>query len=96
MNYRGNPALAAQASRLRRIRATKSFGVVVHVTPDNFLKILEQEEKPLVIESIGGFFTTKYYYLTHYKGFTFFTKTPKQLDLSIKTEIIYSNKIEIP
>ena len=81
---------------IMKIRAIKSFGILVHVTPDNFLKIITNNENLLVIESVGGFFSTKYYYLTSYKGLAFFTKSEKQLTLPSHIEIIKSNKIEIP
>jgi hypothetical protein len=76
--------------------AIKASGVVVRVEPEDFAKILSQVEKPLVIYSKGGFFTTKHQYLVSYKGFAFYTKTSNAIVLSISVEVVNARSIWIP
>jgi len=76
--------------------AIKASGVVVRVEPEDFVKILRKVEKPLVIYNKAGFFTTKHQYLTSYKGFAFFTKTPTQIDLPRTVEVVIAKSVWIP
>ena len=86
-------AAAAQAAIANAIKAN---GVLVSVSPEDFDRILSKSEKPLVISSIGGILRTYYQYLTSYKGFAFFTKTPAPVTFSPRVEIIEARKICIP
>ncbi|MGB8644699.1 MAG: hypothetical protein WCF84_05645 [Anaerolineae bacterium] len=55
-------------------QAFRTYGITVWVGIDQFLNILSEQEKPLVIfyESPAGFFKKKsYWYLNSYKGFVF-------------------------
>jgi len=76
--------------------AIKASGVLVRVNPEDFYKILQKSDKPLVITATGGFISKNYQYLTSYKGFAFFTKTQEPLVLSPMVEVIAANKIWIP
>jgi hypothetical protein len=76
--------------------AIKASGVVVRVEPEDFAKILGQVEKPLVIYSKGGLFTTKHRYLVSYKGFAFYTQTSNALVLSSSVEVVNARSIWIP
>ena len=87
---------AAAAAHAARLNAIRSFGVIVTVEPDEFLKILDRHDKPLVVTSEGGFFTTSYFYLVSYKGLTFYTKSPISLALPDGAEIVQAKTISIP
>ena len=87
---------AAGAAAAAIAQAIKASGVVVRVSPEDFDAILRKAEKPLVIASTGGFFSTNFQYLTSYKGFAFFTKSPVELILPPKAEVIEAQKIWIP
>jgi len=76
--------------------AIKASGVVVRVAPEDFAKILGRVEKPLVIYSKGGLFTTKHQYLVSYKGFAFYTKTSSEILLSSSVEVVRARSIWIP
>jgi len=89
----GAGAAAAAAAIAQAIKAS---GVVVRVSPEDFDAILRKCEKPLVIASTGGFITTNFQYLTSYKGFAFFTKSPVELILPPRAELIEAQKIWIP
>ncbi|MFL6229513.1 MAG: hypothetical protein ACJ741_12115 [Pyrinomonadaceae bacterium] len=76
--------------------AIKASGVVVRVSPENFLAILKRVESPLVVHARGGFFSTKYQYLVSYKGLAFYTKSPQPVELPRGTELVEAKGIWIP
>ncbi len=76
--------------------AIKASGVVVRVSPADFLAILRKVERPLVVHARGGFFSTSYQYLVSYKGLAFFTKSPRPLSLPAEAETIAARKIWAP
>ena len=76
--------------------AIKASGAIVNVEPDDFETILGKAEAPLVVCAQGGVFTTKYHYLTAYKGLIFYTKTQTPLVLPPKAELINARKIWVP
>ena len=89
-------AAAAGAVAAMIANAIKASGVLVQVTPEDFLNILSKTDNPLVIFAIGGIFSKKYQYLTSYKGFAFFTKSPEPLQFPSEVEIVKAGKIWIP
>jgi len=94
MAYGGGGAAAAAAAAIAN--AIKASGVLVRVEPSDFLAILENSERPLVIMASGGIIKKNYQYLTSYKGFTFFTKSDTPMMLPGKIEIINAKQIWIP
>ena len=76
--------------------AVKASGVVVRVEAGDFLAILRLADRPLVVVSYGGVFRKQYRYLTSYKGLAFFTKSPTQLLLPPRIEIVAAKAISIP
>jgi len=76
--------------------AIKASGAIVGVEPEDFEAILERTEAPLVVCARGGVFTTKYRYLTAYKGLVFHTKTSTPLSLPPRAELIEARKIWVP
>jgi hypothetical protein len=89
----GGGAAGAAAAIAQAIRAS---GAIVRVEPRDFLRILEQQEEPLVVHAAGGFFNTSYQYLTSYKGLAFFTKSDTPINLPRDTELVQAKKIWIP
>jgi hypothetical protein len=89
-------AAGAAAAAAAIAQAIKASGAIVNVEPEDFLRILQRTQTPLVIHAIGGFFSTNYQYLTSYKGLAFFTKSPGQLDLPNGSEVVLAKKIWIP
>jgi hypothetical protein len=76
--------------------AVKASGAIVQVEPEDFLKILARAKEPLVITAEGGFFKTKYQYLTAYKGLDFYCQSDDLLQLPAGTELMTASKIWIP
>jgi hypothetical protein len=90
----GGGAAAAAAAALAR--AIKASGAIVRLEPDEFRKILDRQEAPIVVQSTGGLFRTVYKYLTSYKGLAFFTKSAAPLNLPGTADLILSDKIWVP
>jgi hypothetical protein len=77
-------------------QAIKASGVLVRVKDRDFMSILARAEEPLVVCAKGGLFSTKYQYLTSYKGLAFFTKSGNPLPLPATTELVTAARIWIP
>ncbi len=91
MSAGGGAAAAAAIAQ-----ATRASGVIVRVEPGDFLRILGQQEGPLVVHATGGSLNTNYQYLTSYKGLAFVTKSETPMNLPRDTELVQARKIWIP
>ncbi|MBM3789245.1 MAG: hypothetical protein FJW35_02720 [Acidobacteria bacterium] len=89
-----NGAAAAAAAAIAQ--AIKASGAIVRVDPDQFLRILARQEDPLLVMATGGLFRKNYQYLTGYKGFVFFTKSPAALHVPGSAEVVQARTIWIP
>jgi hypothetical protein len=89
-------AAGAAAAASAIANATKASGVIVRVSAENFLAILKRIESPLVVHASGGIFSTKYQYLTSYKGLAFYTKSPAPVELPLGVELVRAQSIWIP
>ena len=89
-------ASAAAGAAAVVIQAVKASGTLVRVEPDEFLGILQRQERPLVVHAEGGFFTTVYQYLTSYRGLAFYTRSPDPMSLPPDTELVLARKIWMP
>lgn len=88
---------AATAAAAAIANAVKASGAIVRVEPDAFQEILARCENPLVIQAdYKSFFTPTYQYLTAYRGFVFYAKSPKPIVIPEWCEIVQSKKIWIP
>jgi hypothetical protein len=77
-------------------QAIKASGAIVSVESTDFITILNKVERPLVVCSQSKFISTKYHYLTAYKGLIFYTKSLSPLTLRPSAESINAKKIWIP
>jgi hypothetical protein len=89
-------AAGAAGAAAAMAQAIKASGVIIRVLPEDFLNILRRQQEPLVVQATAGFFSTKYLYLTSYKGLAFFAESPTMLPMPANCEIIQSQKIWIP
>jgi len=90
-------AAAAAASAAANARAIKASGAIVRVSPGNFLRVLQNQQEPLIVCAANGFFRiTSYQYLSSYKGLTFFTESEQPLNLPEGSEEIWAESIQIP
>lgn len=76
--------------------AVKASGAIVKVEPEDFLKILERCESPLVVTAEGGFLSSAHQYLSGYRGLVFYCKSSEALRLPGTVEIIRAKRIWIP
>jgi hypothetical protein len=78
-------------------QAVKASGAIVKMEPDAFSQILHRAEAPVVVMATSKVFgRTSYKYLTSYKGLMFYTKSPSQLPLGVRAEMVYAKQIWIP
>lgn len=87
---------AAAAAGAAIAQAIKASGAIVRVGSSDFEILLNKTDKPLVVYSESRFFSTKYHYLTAYKGLIFYTKTTTPLMLRLSAEVIRARQIWIP
>ena len=87
---------AAAAAAAAMMQAVKASGVVVRVEPAAFAELLARTPDPLVVHAIGGVFTTKYLYLTPYRGLAFHTTSLTPLELPPRAEVIHAKKLWVP
>ncbi len=94
----GGASIAAStaAASAAIANAVKACGTIVHVEPDEFVKILSFQKNPLIVQARGGFLTKSFKYLTGYKGLAFFCKSRTELPLPGESQRIQANKISIP
>ena len=91
-----NGAAAGGAAAAEIAQAIRASGAIVSVESTDFMTILGRVEKPLVVCSQSKFISTKYHYLTAYKGLIFYTKSSTPLMLRPSAELIQAKKIWIP
>jgi hypothetical protein len=92
-----NGAAAGGASAAAAIaNAIRASGVLVRVEEDEFRKIIQRMDKPLIVCAGPAFFSPGHKYLTSYKGLAFYTKSNNPLHLTGDAETIIANRIHIP
>ena len=89
-------AASAAAASAAIANAVKACGTIVHVQPDEFLKILSFQKNPLIIRTKGGLLAKTYKYLTSYKGLAFFCRNRTELALPGESQLIQAKRISIP
>ena len=89
-------AAGAGAAAAAMVQAVKASGTIVRVEPEEFERILARQPGLLVVTAQGGIFSTKYQYLTSYKGLAFFTESATPLNLASNIELVTAKKIWIP
>ena len=89
-------AAAGAAVAAAIANAIKASGVIVRIEPQDFRAILQRVENPLVVHATSGLFSTKYLYLTSYKGLAFYTKSAEPIQLPFGTELIVAKSIWVP
>src|SRR5579871_5300893 len=92
----GAAAASAMAVHAAMMNAVRSFGVIVTTTPEEFQELVQRQDAPLVVYSVGGIFVNEYRYLMSYKGLVFFTKSAFPLDLPHGAEVVHAAKLMLP
>jgi hypothetical protein len=87
---------AGAAAAVAIANAIKASGVLVRVEPEDFSRLMDRAENPLIVVAEGGLFSKNYQYLMSYKGLTFFTKSSAILALPASAELVKAGRIWIP
>jgi len=87
---------AAAAHAAAVANAIKASGVLIRTEPEEFQKILDRIDEPLVVVAESGIFGTKYEYLTSWRGLAFFTKSSRPVELPGEAAVVRAKKIWIP
>jgi hypothetical protein len=88
--------MATHAAVRATMNAIRACGVLVRLEPAEFAALLRKSERPLVVLSMGGWFTASYRYVTPYRGLTFHCKSPTPVELPSNVELIDAARISIP
>jgi protein tyrosine phosphatase (PTP) superfamily phosphohydrolase (DUF442 family) len=92
----GAEAAVIGAAGAEIAQAIKASGAIIKVEPVDFMTIVNSAESPLVVYCQGGFFSTKFQFLTSYKGLIFYTKSATPITLPVSAEVVTAKKIWIP
>lgn len=76
--------------------ALKAAGVIVRVECDDFIRVVEMNNEPLVVHATSGLLTTQHQYLTSYRGLAFFTRSKALLEVPAHCQVVEARKIWIP
>jgi hypothetical protein len=87
---------AAGAAAAAVAKAVKASGVIVHVEPDEFRKLLDQNAQGLVVHAVGGLFYPVHKYLMSYKGLAFYTSARETIHLPSTYQIVEAKKLWVP
>jgi len=89
-------AAGAAAVQAAIANAIKASGAIVKVDAEDFLTVMHKTDEPLVVYAATKVFKTSHQYMTAYRGFIFYTKTPEPLMLPNRALVINAKKIWIP
>ena len=78
------------------VEAIKASGAIVRVEPEEFRKLLDQNQEGLLVHAMGGLFSSKHRYLMGYKGLVFHTSAPESISVPRGCQIVEAKKIWIP
>ena len=87
---------AAGAAAQAVLSASRACGIFVVVDADEFSRVLDRIEKPLVVVARRGRWNVKHDYLTSYRGLAFFTRSDAPVALPEAAELVEAKKIWIP
>jgi hypothetical protein len=87
---------AAGAAAAAFAQAVKSSGVLVHVEPREFTRILGKVQEPLVVTTRAGFITKYHHYLVSYKGLAFYTRSLEPVELPAETQVVPAKNMWVP
>jgi hypothetical protein len=89
----------AAAAAAARMNATIAAGGMIRVAPEEFLRMADRLEQPVIVhyQGIWAFFMTPaHHYVMPYKGLTVVTKSPESLYLPKGAELIEAKGLYMP
>lgn len=76
--------------------AVKASGAIVQVEPEDFIKALALEDKPVVVHALGGVINKHHRYIAGVRGLAFYTKSDRPLEFLTSVHLFAARKIWIP
>lgn len=76
--------------------AVKASGAIVKVVSEEFSKIVNLPNEPLIVVAHVGLLSKHFEYLLAYKGYVFFTKSNEALPMPADAGVVSAEKIWIP
>lgn len=89
-------AAGAAAVVVAIANAISASGVLIRLEPEDFQRMVQKIEQPLVVTATGGIFSTKYQYLVSYRGLAFHTKSSEPIGLPVGVETVTAKKFWMP
>lgn len=90
------PGEAAGAAAIAAANAVKAMGGIVQLEPEDFQRLVQRIEDPLVVHAETSFFGTRYQYITGHRGLVFYAKSREPLRLGGQVQLIRAKKISVP
>ena len=87
---------AGVAAAAAIVQAIKASGAIVRVEPEEFRKLLDQNQDGLLVHAMGGLFSSKHRYLMGYKGLAFHTSSPEPISVPRGCQVVEAKKIWVP
>jgi len=78
------------------IQAVRASGVIVRIGPEAFESLVTRGERPLIVRAPGGMFSSRWHYLTPYRGLAFYTRSNRDLCLPGDAEIVDAKRLWVP
>jgi len=91
-----NGAAGAAAAAAVIAQAIKASGAIVRVAPEEFQKLLAQNQDALVVHGAGTWYSPKNKYLMGYKGLVFHCASRDPISLPHRYQVVETKKIWIP
>jgi hypothetical protein len=76
--------------------ALKAMGGIVQLDPDDFERLVQRIDDPLVVYAETSFIGTRYKYVTGHRGLVFYAKSREPLRLGGRAELIRAKRISMP
>lgn len=91
-------ATAAGSQAAAVAQAIKASGIIVHLEPEEFQRVLYRIEAAVVVMALatGRMFDKHHQYLTSYRGLAFYTRSVDRLHMPSGAEVITARKIWAP
>ena len=90
--------MATGAAAAAIAQATRASGVIVHLEPEEFQRVLYRNDQAVVVTvpAKGSVFSKHHQYLTSYRGLAFYTRSENRLHMPGGAEVIEAKKLWVP
>ncbi|MEM9418107.1 MAG: hypothetical protein AAGA25_03500 [Planctomycetota bacterium] len=97
MTHAPNTAGSIAAQQAAIAQALRASGVITKMSPDEFLRMVDINDEPLVVHAHHkGVFKKYHQYLTSYRGLAFYARVDDPVDLPHHAQVVEAESIWIP